>query len=401
MHKLGGFFAKPRPFLPGDFVTTDQGTGLVHMAPDHGEDDFDLCKANGIDPVFAVEADGKYREDWAWLGGQGSVINAKFNAPDGPICSDLRDAGALLAASADFQHSYPHSWRSKAKVIYRCTPQWFIAMDTPLESGRTLRETAMQAIADTRFVPEKGRNRLGAMVEQRPDWVVSRQRAWGVPIALFVERKTGELLVDADVNRRIVDAVRAGGVDAWTPENAAELLGSGRNPDDYEMVGDILDVWFDSGCTHVFTLESGQLAGPALAGRPLSRRLRPAPRLVPVEPAGELRHARAGAVQGGADPRLHDGPQGHENVQEPRQHRQSARFDARLWRGHLAAVGALRGLHRGPPDRQGDPRRGRRPVSQIAEYLPLPARRARRFRGGRAARAMSRLTRSSSATCCR
>src|SRR3546814_9223164 len=100
-------------FLAGDFVTTDSGTGLVHMAPDHGEDDFDLCKANGIDPVFAVEGDGKYREDWAWLGGLGSVINAKFNAPHGPICTDLRQAGGLLAASADYQHSYPHSWRSK------------------------------------------------------------------------------------------------------------------------------------------------------------------------------------------------------------------------------------------------------------------------------------------------
>src|SRR4051794_21675126 len=129
MPHLGGFFAKPRPFLPAEHVTTDAGTGLVHMAPDHGEEDFLVCKAAGIDPVFAVTDDGRYREDWAWLGGQGSVINSKFNAPDGPICSDLREAGALLAASADFKHSYPHSWRSKAKIIFRCTPQWFIPMD--------------------------------------------------------------------------------------------------------------------------------------------------------------------------------------------------------------------------------------------------------------------------------
>ncbi len=117
MHKLGGFFAKPRPFLPGEFVTTDAGTGLVHMAPDHGEDDFELCKAHGLDPVFAVDGAGMYRADWLWLGGQGSVINKKFVASDGPICTDLREAGALLAASDDFAHSYPHSWRSKAKII--------------------------------------------------------------------------------------------------------------------------------------------------------------------------------------------------------------------------------------------------------------------------------------------
>ena len=135
MHALGGFFAKPRPFLPGDFVTTDAGTGLVHMAPDHGEDDFLLCKAHGIDPVFAVEGDGRYRADWAWMGGQGSVIAPRLNAPDGPICTDLREAGALLAASADYKHSYPHSWRSKAKVIFRATPQWFIGMDKPIAGG--------------------------------------------------------------------------------------------------------------------------------------------------------------------------------------------------------------------------------------------------------------------------
>jgi isoleucyl-tRNA synthetase len=254
---LAEFFNRPRPFLPGDFVTTDSGTGLVHMAPDHGEDDFDLCKAHGLEPVFAVEADGKYRADWAWLGGQGSVINPKFNAPDGPICSDLRESGGLIAASADYQHSYPHSWRSKAKLIYRCTPQWFVPMDRPYE-GATLREKAMSAIEATRFVPEKGRNRIGAMVSGRPDWVLSRQRAWGVPITLFVNRKTGQYLIDGEVNARIIAGVREGGVDAWNDARAQEYLGSAYDAADYERVSDILDVWFDSGCTHVFTLESGR-----------------------------------------------------------------------------------------------------------------------------------------------
>jgi isoleucyl-tRNA synthetase len=265
MHHLGGFFAEPRPLLAGDFVTTDSGTGLVHMSPDHGEDDFELCKAHGIGPKFVVEADGKYREDWTWLGGQGSVINPKFNAPDGPICSALAEVGGLLAASADYKHSYPHSWRSKAKVIYRCTPQWFVPMDRESE-GKTLRQTAIQAIADTRFVPEKGRNRIGAMVEGRPDWVLSRQRAWGVPITLFVDRKSGQYLVDPEVNARIVAAVMQGGVDAWSDARAQEYLGNAYNAEDYERVADILDVWFDSGSTHAFVLESGrwpELSWPA------------------------------------------------------------------------------------------------------------------------------------------
>ncbi|MFN3620966.1 isoleucine--tRNA ligase [Sphingorhabdus sp.] len=257
MHALGGFFATPRPMLAGDFVTTDSGTGLVHMSPDHGEDDFDLCKANGIDPVFAVEGDGKYRADWGWLGGEGSVINPKFNAPDGPICTALRESGGLLAASADYKHSYPHSWRSKAKVIYRCTPQWFVSMDKDL-SGGTLREKAMQAISDTRFIPEKGRNRLSSMVEGRPDWVLSRQRAWGVPITLFVKKGTNQYLCDPAVNARIIAGVHENGVDGWSDEQAQSYLGSDYALADYERVTDILDVWFDSGCTHVFTLESGR-----------------------------------------------------------------------------------------------------------------------------------------------
>ena len=253
MHHLGGFFAKPRPFLPGDFVTTDAGTGLVHMAPDHGEDDFTLCKAHGINPVFAVEGDGRYRADWLWLGGEAkNVINPTLNAPDGPICNDLREQGALLSAGP-FAHSYPHSWRSKKKVIFRCTPQWFVPMD---QGEHTLRQKAVAAIAATQFTPDKGRNRIGAMVEGRPDWVLSRQRAWGVPITLFVDRKTGDYLVDKKINEKIIARFREQGVDAWTPEFAGELLGD--KVDQYEQITDILDVWFDSGCTHAFVLESGR-----------------------------------------------------------------------------------------------------------------------------------------------
>ena len=255
------FFDQPRPLLAGDFVTTDQGTGFVHLAPDHGEDDFALCKAHGIDPVFIVEGDGRYREDWPVVGGNHVY---KVGAPDGPVCAALSEAGGLLAASADYHHSYPHSWRSKAKLIFRCTPQWFVAMDKALDdkgagaNAATLRQSAMAAIDETRWVPRQSKNRIEAMVRDRPDWVLSRQRAWGVPITVFVHRKTGALLRDDAVNARIVAAVEAGGADAWYTTSAQDFLGLEHDAADYERVEDILDVWFDSGSTHAFVLESGK-----------------------------------------------------------------------------------------------------------------------------------------------
>ncbi len=315
MHHLGGFYAKPRPFLPGDFVTTDSGTGLVHMSPDHGEDDFLLCRANGLEPVFAVMADGRYRDDWEWLGAgdldengkerRRSVINKPFNSPEGPICSDLREAGALLSASDDYQHSYPHSWRSKAKVIYRCTPQWFVPMDKELGGGGSLRSRAMSEIERVRFIPEKGRRRIGSMVEGRPDWVLSRQRAWGVPITLFVKNGTGEYLQGL---------VRFGLHACLHPRKRA-------------------------------------LAGAEMARRPLSGGQRPAPRLVPVQPARKLRHARPRALRPGADARLHHGQRRAQDVQEPRQHDRSAQGHGAVRRGHHPAVGAQRRFDRGPPHR--------------------------------------------------
>jgi isoleucyl-tRNA synthetase len=237
------------------------------MAPDHGEDDFWLCKAHGIDPVFVVQPDGSYRADWPVVGGNHVY---KVNAKDGPVCSALSEAGALLSA-ADFHHSYPHSWRSKAKLIFRCTPQWFVAMDGALPSpsrgeGVSLRQTALGAIEATRFVPPSGQNRIRAMVEGRPDWVLSRQRAWGVPITLFVHRQSGDYLRDPAVNARIRAAIAEKGVDAWYDTPAEDFIGNAANAADYEKVTDILDVWFDSGSTHAFVLESGvwpELASPA------------------------------------------------------------------------------------------------------------------------------------------
>ncbi len=241
------------PLLPGDFVTTEAGTGFVHIAPGHGEDDFNLGRQFGLPVPETVNDDGTFT-----VQAPGFTGLHVFKAHDA-VYAACEKAGTLVARSR-LTHSYPHSWRSKKPVIFRATPQWFIAMD----DHNQIRTKALAAIDATHFVPDQGRNRIGSMVAARPDWCISRQRAWGVPIAVFVEKATGEPLRDPAVMRRIVEAFREEGADAWyRPDAAARFLGDGRNPDDYEQVMDIVDVWFESGSTHAFVLPDHGLPFPA------------------------------------------------------------------------------------------------------------------------------------------
>ena len=249
------------PLLDGDHVTEDAGTGFVHTAPSHGAEDYQVWIAHGHREVpEMVDADGAYYPHVALFAGlkvletEGKKAG-RFGPANNAVIDKLIEAGALLARGR-IEHTYPHSWRSKAPVIFRNTPQWFISMDQPLDDGMTLRQRALAAIDSTAFYPASGRNRIGGMVETRPDWLISRQRAWGTPLAMFVDKHTGHPLRDEAVNARIVEAVRKDGADAWFAREPAEFLGVGRNPADYEQVHDILDVWFDSGSTHAFAVEA-------------------------------------------------------------------------------------------------------------------------------------------------
>ncbi len=277
---LAGNYNFHVPLLEGGHVTEDTGTGFVHTAPGHGREDFDVWNyfgrqlaERGINTVipYTVDADGRFTDQAPGFTGK-RVLTEKGEKGDAneAVIKALIDAGMLLARGR-LKHQYPHSWRSKKPVIYRNTPQWFIAMDTPIEfppkQGLTLRQRANEAIASTRWVPAQGQNRIGGMIATRPDWVISRQRAWGVPIALFIKEKPDgsvDILSDPEVNVRIIEAFEDEGADAWYAPGARErFLGKLAN-DGWQKVDDILDVWFDSGSTHAFVLEDPR-AFPSLA----------------------------------------------------------------------------------------------------------------------------------------
>jgi len=267
---LAGGYNFDVPLLDGEHVTDDAGTGFVHTAPGHGLDDFGiwmestrLLQERGIDPTipYAVDDAGFYTSDAP--GFEGARVlddNGKKGDANNRVIAALAEAGNIIARGR-VKHQYPHSWRSKKPVIYRNTPQWFVYMDRPIEgaAGDTLRARALAAIDKTKFYPPAGQNRLRAMIADRPDWVLSRQRAWGVPITVFVHRQSGEILRDELVNERIAQSFEQEGADAWyQPGAAARYLGSAYRADDYEMIRDVLDVWFDSGSTHSFVLRNKQ-----------------------------------------------------------------------------------------------------------------------------------------------
>jgi isoleucyl-tRNA synthetase len=263
------------PLLDGPHVTDEDGTGFVHTAPGHGRDDFEIWTANaaglkrrGIDTAipFTVDADGRFTKEAPGFTGKRVITDTGAKGDANEAVIEALKAAGMLIARGRLKHQYPHSWRSKKPVIFRNTPQWFIAMDKglgPNLGNKALRKIALEAIAAAEFVPPAGQNRLRGMIEARPDWVISRQRAWGVPITVFAHRETGEVIPSLSFDKsselmdRISGAIRENGADAWFEPGAPQrfLGGLVANPADWEQVTDILDVWFESGCTHAFTLE--------------------------------------------------------------------------------------------------------------------------------------------------
>ena len=233
-----------------DFVTLEQGTGFVHIAPGHGADDYVLGIENNVEVPETVNENGEYFQHIPIFKGIKIFNDDGSDAEANVAVIKSLAAHKNLAGKGSLRHSYPHSWRSKAPVIFRNTPQWFISMES-----NNLRTTALKEIEKVKWFPKQGKNRIYSMIEERPDWVVSRQRAWGVPLSIFYKIETGEVLVDKELNKKIVNLYENEGSDAWFKYTKEELLGSKYNADEYAKVNDILDVWFDSGCTHAFVLD--------------------------------------------------------------------------------------------------------------------------------------------------
>ena len=231
------------PMLEARFVTTDQGTGIVHCAPSHGPDDFNLCLNNGIKAIETVDGDGKYTNNVKLFDG---IHIFKAN----PIVIEKLKEQKNLLSNGELVHSYPHSWRSKAPLVHRATPQWFISMES-----HKLRDKALKAIDETSFYPNKGKERLKSMIETRPDWCVSRQRVWGVPLPIFVNKKSKKILTDDEVIENIASIYEKEGSDCWFSDDPQRFLGSKYEAEEYEKLSDIVEVWFDSGSTHSFVLE--------------------------------------------------------------------------------------------------------------------------------------------------
>lgn len=255
-------YGNPVPVVAGHHVTTEDGTGIVHIAPAHGIDDFKIGQQNGLDLSCAVDEAGKFAAGVAQLPMTGAgLAGQKINAAEGAILAELEASGGLLA-SHKIKHSYPVSWRSKAPLITRSTSQWFVAMDKPYTNeGATLRDVALREIDKTEWIPEEGRSRIRGMMVDRPDWCISRQRLWGVPITIFRNLKNGEYITDPAVFEAVARQIEKHGIEAWDDLPVSQLLPRGwlkkhgLTGADLAKEKDILDVWFDAGSSYAHVLQ--------------------------------------------------------------------------------------------------------------------------------------------------